>query len=121
MKAQLLSPRDQSFLKIWVQARAAAQKAAEAENATLPADENARGLDCGFGWVVIDPATQPFARFLKREGYAKAHHPRGNYVWGSSLHNIGTQSVSVHYAAARAAAEVFKANGVECWADQRLD
>lgn len=92
------------FATLWDQTRAAAQTAAVAENDKLDA-ENTRGLDCGFAWVSL-PGNSPFARWAKKEGIARKAYPSGLQIWYSKLHDIPTQSVSVHEAAALAARDV---------------
>lgn len=105
---------------LWSQATEAAQKAAEEQNAKL-GPEVSRSLDCGFAWIVFDPARQPLSSYLKKLGTADKHWARGYYVWYSKLHSVPTQSISVHEAAAKAAAELLKAQGVKCYWSSRLD
>lgn len=107
---------------LFLKARAASQAAAVAESGRLPPEQQ-RGFDCGFAWVVIKPARGPFASYLKANnlGRVREYGGGGIEIWYSKLHNIGTQSVSVHYAAAKAFAEVLKQDGLHAYADQRLD
>jgi hypothetical protein len=111
------------FESLWLKAQAAGAAAAKAENDRLPASENMRGLDCGFAWVVIKPARGGFVKFLKASGIGRVREYGGGgmEIWYSKLHGLMTQSVSVHYAAAKAAAEVLKEAGLHAYADQRLD
>jgi len=103
--------------EIWQTAKAAADAAAHAENARL-GPEQARGLDCGFAWVVIKPARGSFVKYLKSQGIGHVRDYGGGYeIWYSKLHSIGTQSISVHWAAAK----VFREHGINAHADQRLD
>ena len=101
----------------------AAQAHAELQDGKLGA-EGSRGLDCGFGWVVLKPATHPYVRALKKAGVGDKHWNGGWSLWGSRLHNRSTQSVSVHYAAARAYAQVIEdaqLPGLTVFADSRYD
>lgn len=100
MNAQI----QQTFADIHQKGLTAAQLAAEGADAKL-GPEALRGLDCGFAWVQITPGNSPFARYLKTTDMTSKHWERGIYIWGSKLHNISTQSIGVHEAAARAYAE----------------
>ena len=108
--------------ELWAKAQAAARAAAIAENDSLP-PENARGFDCGFAWVVIKPARGAFVKFLKDRsiGRTRSYDGGGLEIWYSKLHDVPTQSISVHVAAARAAVEVLNAAGVKCFMGSRLD
>lgn len=101
---------DLTFSKIWQAALAAAQAAAAAQNAKLGA-EGSRGFDCGFAWVSL-PGNTPFGRWLKKQGIATKGYPNGLQIWYSKLHNLPTQSISVHEAAAKAARDVI-AHGIQ--------
>lgn len=103
-----------------VAALTAAQDAAEKANAALP-PENARGFDRGFAWVVIKPARGPFVAECKRRGLGDKHYAGGWSIWYSRVHNLPTQSISVHEAACEAFADVLKANGVSATCGSRLD
>lgn len=61
-----------------------------------------RGLDCGFAWVQITPGNHPFVRWLKAQNIGSKHYAKGWQIWGSRLHGLSTQSISVHEAASRA-------------------
>ena len=98
------------FAALWNIAKQAAQAAAETENMRL-GDEYGRGFDCGFAWVTM-PGTHAFARWAKKAGIASKGYPTGISIWYSKLHNLPTQSVSVHEAAARAARDVL-AHGLQ--------
>lgn len=95
---------DTYFDAIWDLARAAGQAAAENENAKL-GPEGQRGSDCGFAWVSL-PGNIPFARWAKEQGLASKGYPTGMQIWYSTMHDVPTQSVSVHEAAARAVRDV---------------
>jgi hypothetical protein len=107
-------------LRVWELAMRAAQAAAEVENMRL-GDENRRGFDCGFAWIVLSPATSAFAKWAKKTGRSRKHHAGGQCIWYSKLHNISTQSTSVHQAAANAAADVLQRANIKCYTGSRLD
>lgn len=111
-----------SAKEIWDAAAAAAAVAAEAEDKRLP-PENSRGFDVGFAWVVIKPAKGEFVTWAKAQGLGevRSYGGGGFQIWYSKFDKTATQSVSVHYAAARAFADVLKAHGINALADQRLD
>ena len=98
------------YALIWAAAKLAGQIAAEAENCRLP-PESQRGLDCGFAWVSFPGNTQ-FGRWAKKTGVASKGYPSGLQIWYSKIHDIGTQSVSVHEAACRAARDAL-AHGLQ--------
>lgn len=108
-----------NHLEIFENAVAAAKAAAAAKNADL-GPEGARGFDCGFAWVVI-PGTAPFAKWAKKNGHGHKNYPKGWAIWYSEFSAPMTQSVSVHYVAAKTFAQVLGEHGIECYADQRLD
>lgn len=72
---------------------------------------------CGFAWVKIRPATTPFARWLKKHGYARPSWNGGLDIWISEFN----QSVDRKYAMARAMAKVLTEAGITAYADSRLD
>ena len=75
---------------------------------------------CGFAWVNIRPATQLFARRLKKEGIVKSRSWQGGYdIWNPS--NNSTQSMDAKEAGARAYARVLQANGIHAYAQSRMD
>jgi len=98
------------FANLWSEARAAAQAAAVEQNNRL-GNEQSRGLDCGFAWLRF-PGNIPFARWAKKQGLASKDYPSGLSIWYSKLHDVPTQSISVHEAAARAARDVL-AHGLQ--------
>jgi len=71
---------------------------------------------CGFGWVFLPNARQPFARWALKEGIGYAARP-GVHISSK----FQTQSVEKNLAYAIGYAEVLKANGIECRAESRLD
>lgn len=106
---------------IWIEARAAGEKAAREKNAAL-GPENARGIDCGMAWVVIRPARGAFVTWCKKEGHGKARGYDGGFkIWCASLHDELAQSITVHEAAAQAFADVLRAHGIDASMDSRLD
>lgn len=72
---------------------------------------------CGFAWVKIRPATTPFARWLKKNGYARPAYNGGLDIWISDFN----QSVDRKHAMACAMAKVFQEAGITAYADSRLD
>lgn len=72
---------------------------------------------CGFAWVKIRPATSSFARWLVKNKLARASYHGGIEIW-ISAHNQSYERKIEH---ARAMAEHFRANGVNAYADGRLD
>lgn len=100
-------------------ALAAAQAGAEAEDARL-GPEAKRGFDCGFAWVQF-PGTGAFAKWSKANARAAKHWHRGLYIWGSGLHTLSTQSISVHEAACREYSRVLRDHGIDASTGSRLD
>jgi hypothetical protein len=72
---------------------------------------------CGFAWVVIRPATSSFARWLRKNNFARTGYTGGLHIWISD-HN---QSYERKLAHARAMAEVFCDAGFYAYFDGRLD
>jgi hypothetical protein len=104
---------------IWNEARNKAAEAAEQANRTLP-PEHQRGFDCGFAWVCIEDGDCEFAKYLRKRGVGdKKDHLYE--IWYSELHECNTQSISVHVAAAEAFANALVENGINSFADSRLD
>jgi len=106
---------------IMVAALSAAQEAAEKQDQQL-GDENLRGLDCGFAWVYFK-GNSKFARFMMKfhADMVSNGYPSGKTIWYSHLHNVPTQSVSVHEAAVKAFVEVWSAHNVDLGWSSRLD
>ena len=76
------------------------------------------GGACGFAWVNFSPATQPFCKWLKKEGYVDSRAYEGGYnLWCSE----GGQSVTRKEAWAGAFAEVCSKYGIKCYSNSRLD
>jgi hypothetical protein len=90
-----------------------------------PLDENSAIVDaeyvpgglCGFAWVVIKPGSSDFARWLLRKGLARRREGGGIQIWVGG----GGQSVECKEVYARAFAEVLRANGIDAYAESRLD
>lgn len=112
-----------AFEKIWNETKAAAQRAAQVENLGFAQSERHRGFDCGFAWITIRPARGPFVKWLKANGIARGSYDGGSGagIWYSQLHDVPTQSVSVHQKAVVAAAEVLKRYGINATTGSRLD
>lgn len=80
-----------------------------------PTYYEAEGL-CGFAWISFAGNTA-FGRWMKKNRKISKDYPTGYCVWVSE----GGQSVERKEAYARAYAEVLKANGIEAYAQSRLD
>jgi hypothetical protein len=98
--------QDAEFESIWKQVRTVACAAAEKQNAAL-GPEPQRGFDCGFAWIQMS-GTLPFARWAKKTGLASKGYPSGVQIWYSKVHDVPTQSVSVHEVACRVAAHALQ-------------
>ena len=109
--------------KIWTEAKARAQLAAQEQNERLGPKES-RGFDCGFAWITIKPARGAMVNYLKSIGVGRTgDYGSGNgySLWYSKVHDVNTQSLSVHQAAIAEVERVFKDNGIECRTGSRLD
>jgi hypothetical protein len=73
---------------------------------------------CGFAWVVVSPATQPFARWLKKNGIVEGKSYGGGYSIWCSLFN---QSITRKEAWASAFAKVLGKYNIKCYSSSRLD
>ena len=104
---------------IYNEARAAGIATAQKQNAALP-NENSRGFDCGFAWVIVRPARGHFVEWCKANGHGRKGYEPGWHFWYSEF-SIGTQSVSVHEAAAEAFAAVLVKHGLKAIVGSRLD
>lgn len=104
--------------EIFVAAETAAVSASIAYDATLP-PETARGLDCGFAWVVVRPARGPFVNWCKANGKGRTGHGGGWHFWNPGKHP--TQSIDTKQAGARAFAHVLAAHGIVAEVGSRLD
>lgn len=107
---------------IWAEMKEAAQAAAVLQDAKL-GFESQRGLDCGFAWLTIHPAKGPFVTYLKTVLGATRHYDGGTGygIWYSKLHDIPTQSISVHQAAVSAARDVLGKYNIIGYVGSRLD
>jgi hypothetical protein len=59
--------------EIWAEATMAAREAVKA-SAHL---ENPNAFDCGFAWVVVEPARGPFVSYCKERHLGDKHWKRG--------------------------------------------
>mgnify|MGYP005834437797 CR=1 FL=1 len=82
---------------------------------------------CGFAWVHVPNARQSFCNWLRKNGIGHKSYYGG---WDLSPRAVAyavrrveetAQSVAKKEAYCRAAAEVLKLNGVDCYTDSRLD
>lgn len=113
-----------SCISLWAAVKDAAQAAAKKQDEALNIPEQRRGLDCGFAWLMIRPARGPFVAYLKSIGVGRTcdyGSGPGYSLWYSRLHDVPTQSISVHEAAIHAAAAVLRANGLDVVTGSRLD
>lgn len=101
-------------LEIIAAAKEAAVKATDAYLA-----EGHHWFPCGFAWVIIRPARGPVVNALRASGDGSKAHGGGFQVWNPSKNH--TQSMEALYAGAKAYAEVLKANGIDAYADNRMD
>ena len=97
------------FRGIYEEALAAAKAAAEVENQRL-GPEGSRGLDCGFAWVTLRPATTPFVRWLRASAIGSKGWNGGWCIWSPA--DYSTQSISVHRAGAVAFVEVLARHNI---------
>lgn len=103
-----LHTMENTFLNVHKAAKAAAGEAALKADRSL-GPEASRGLDCGFAWVQLTPGNHPYVRALKAAGIGDKHWAKGWELWaGSQLHDISTQSIGVHVAAANAYADYLR-------------
>lgn len=122
--------------RIWKEAVNAAQKAArECKPAPMVVQQRASALNdrspvvkewvstggvCGFAWLRMK-GTTAMGRFLSAEKIASPGHPSGLMVPSHRLDPKIGQSLEQAQAAARAAAKVLNAHGVEAWVESRMD
>lgn len=110
------------FAQIYKLATLAAKAAVDPRLSHTPKEQR-NACDCGFGWVEFRPATHPFIRWCRQHNHGDKHWKSGWQFWSPGQHP--GQSIDVHYAGAKAFADVLKAaypdvaNGI--YANQRLD
>lgn len=73
---------------------------------------------CGFGWVVIRPATSSFARWAKKNIPLCGNHYYGGLSISSALR---TQSMARNEAYCQGYAEVLSEAGINAYAQSRID
>ena len=71
---------------------------------------------CGFAWVAFKGNT-PFGRWAKKAGLARSSYPSGMQISVSYFN----QSLQLKEAYAEAFAKVLRENGVEAYANSRMD
>lgn len=125
---------DYTWQKVWDKAHAAGMAALEAHTPTPMAvqqhenmaDDSSpvvrnylvKGGVCGFAWIKVKPATQPFARWLKGTVPSTDRAYGGGYnIWVRE----GGQSYERKMAYASAFARVLNEHGVKAYANGRLD
>ena len=72
---------------------------------------------CGFAEVRLSKGNTSFARWAKKNAGFEKHYYGGLYHWVSAYN----QSMERKYSFARAACEVLKENGIDCYATSRMD
>jgi hypothetical protein len=121
------------FQKIWDEAHEAGMKAlTSCEPVPMVVSQHENMLDdkspvqqswyvadgvCGFAWIKITPATQPFARWCKVNKGLKKSYTGGYDIW---VHE-GGQSMQRKESYARAFVRVLKAHNIECYSQSRMD
>lgn len=71
---------------------------------------------CGFAWIKFKGNT-PFGKWAKKTGIAKPGYPNGLQIWVSAYN----QSMEKKEQYAQAFAKVLKENGIDAYADSRMD
>lgn len=72
---------------------------------------------CGFAWVTIRPGTSSFAKWLVKNGHARAAYGGGVQVWVSYFN----QSMAKKETYASAFADTLEAAGIKAYAGSRMD
>jgi hypothetical protein len=72
---------------------------------------------CGFAWVIINPGTSAFARWLIKHGHAKPHYCGGVSIWISDYNQCHQKKV----AHAAEMASYLRSVGISAHAGDRLD
>jgi len=103
--------------KLHYEAITAAEQAAQDKTDEL----NGEWFPCGFAWVRVLPATQPFGRFLKKAGIVDGASYDGGYTVFDACGDRRTQSMYIKEAGSKAYAKVLNDNGVTCYAESRID
>lgn len=75
---------------------------------------------CGFAWIEMR-GTSSFARWAKAQEIGRVYSSGGLHISAFTLDRRINQSLQKGEAAARAAAEVLRAGGVECYPNSRID
>ena len=76
---------------------------------------------CGFAWIWIPNGRHPFVNWMKKNGKGRKNWSKGYDIWTSELCPDGSQSVERKEAAMQAAVKVLRENGIEAYAESRLD
>jgi hypothetical protein len=72
---------------------------------------------CGFAEIRLSKGNTSFARWAKKNAGFKKHYYGGLYYWVSNYN----QSMERKYAFAKAACDVLRASGVDCFPTSRMD
>jgi hypothetical protein len=102
--------KSDEFVKIYEVADAAGKEAAD----SLP--KNFFG-GCGFAWIKVKPGNSAFAKWLVKEGKARASQSGGVTVW---VPGYG-QCISHKESYADAFAAVLSQNNIQAYSESRLD
>ena len=85
-----------------------------------PYDIEPEGV-CGFAWIWIPKARGKFVNWLKAEGKGSKNYRVGYDIWYSELVSSNSQSMERREAAMEAAVKVLRENGIDCYAESRMD
>jgi hypothetical protein len=72
---------------------------------------------CGFAWVHLPDARDPFAKFVKNKGIGHKSYKKGYDIWVGQFN----QSMQRKEAYASAFAGVLKQHGIEAYMQSRMD
>jgi len=79
---------------------------------------------CGFAWVVIKPAQSKFVQWLKKQDIGYKAYGGGWAIMArpqNTKNNPLAQSLEINEAWARAFAEILRENGLNAYAESRMD
>lgn len=127
-----------TFGQIWAEAEAAYRKGYEAAQPVpmivgSPSTPFGKDIDprkdmwfvndgvCGFAWIWFLNGRGKFASFLKEKGASKPYDTKGLHLWSSRLMKGDGQSMARKEAGCKAAVEVFRKYGIECYVQSRMD
>lgn len=79
------------------------------------------GYPCGFAWITIKPARGQFVSFLKKKGVGRTGAYGGYQISSYDICSFKGQNMYVKEDACRAAVTVMRANGINAFAEVRID